>query len=263
MGKGYSEEINNRWALIIAIQEYAESAEMEPLNYPQADSEAIKVMLNETWSVPQENIFTLYNQEATFDNIKKAVTETLASKAQENDLVIIYYNGHGQDTFPDFDGDEKDGSDECIIPYDCEVNYPKSYISDDKFTGWLQKIKGNLFLIMEFDGGYGMADFESANDLEGRTAIMSPYIMGQLRDGDPSLNHNVLTYYLLERNTELYNKYKEKIEKGDEKAEDLTIWTVLEDTSAKMNKYLENKSKGFLALKGKLDLKGIFILKKP
>jgi hypothetical protein len=43
----------------------------------------------------EENIKLMLNEEATKDEIKKAIEEWLGSRADENDVVLIYYDGHG------------------------------------------------------------------------------------------------------------------------------------------------------------------------
>ena len=64
---------------------------------------------------------TLINSRATKSAIVKAF-EKLANNCQAEDEVYIHFSGHGQQ-MTDFDGDEKDGWDECWIPYDAYLRY--------------------------------------------------------------------------------------------------------------------------------------------
>ena len=253
-----AQDTPERWAFIVGIGEYSETARLEPLPYAMTDVEAVKKMFMESWAVPEGNIITLLNQEATMDKIKETITKDLAEKVDENDTIFIYYNGYGQYNFPDFNGDETGGSDECIVPYDCEANFPKTYITDDKFTKWIEKIKGNIVMIMEFDGGYGMADFAGNSSLEDRTIVMSVYnLPGEVALGDPGLRQSVMTYYLLQVNRELYEDYT-----GDDELGNLTLQEILDKMSEEIDEYLENKGGGQFAVTGKLDTKSLIILNK-
>jgi hypothetical protein len=69
----------------------------------------------------------LFNRKATGEGIRKAIAKVIA-KAKNRDSVLIQYSGHGS-FVPDTDGDEPDGTDECICPYDIRTRGP---ITDDE-----------------------------------------------------------------------------------------------------------------------------------
>jgi hypothetical protein len=69
----------------------------------------------------------LFDRKATGDGIRKAIGNLLA-KAKRGDSVLIQYSGHGS-FVPDLDGDEPDGTDECLCPYDINARGP---ITDDE-----------------------------------------------------------------------------------------------------------------------------------
>ncbi len=54
--------------------------------------------------------------------------KNLIATAQSGDIVVIQYSGHGS-FVPDIDGDEPDGTDECLCPYDVRSKGP---ITDDE-----------------------------------------------------------------------------------------------------------------------------------
>jgi len=58
----------------------------------------------------------LLNDEATCENIKSALSKMIG-EAEPGDNVIFQFSGHGS-FVPDEDGDESDGVDECLVPYD-------------------------------------------------------------------------------------------------------------------------------------------------
>jgi hypothetical protein len=70
---------------------------------------------------------TIFNKQATGKAMRNAIKATVA-KAKSGDLVVIQYSGHGS-FVPDVDGDEPDGTDECLCPYDIRTRGP---ITDDE-----------------------------------------------------------------------------------------------------------------------------------
>lgn len=69
----------------------------------------------------------LTDKQATGDAIRKGIKNLLA-QAKTGDLVVVQYSGHGS-FVPDDDGDEPDGTDECLCPYDIRTKGP---ITDDE-----------------------------------------------------------------------------------------------------------------------------------
>ena len=66
---------------------------------------------------------------ATGKAMRKALLKILG-EASSGDSVIIQYSGHGS-FVADKDGDEPDGTDECLCPYDVQTNGP---ITDDELS---------------------------------------------------------------------------------------------------------------------------------
>jgi len=69
----------------------------------------------------------ILNKDATGAAIRTAIKGVVA-KAGKGDLVIVQYSGHGS-FVPDEDGDEPDGTDECLCPHDVTSKGP---ITDDE-----------------------------------------------------------------------------------------------------------------------------------
>jgi hypothetical protein len=69
----------------------------------------------------------LLNRNATGRAIRSAIAATLAGTSR-GDQVVIQFSGHGS-FVPDRDGDEPDGTDEVICPYDVNARGP---ITDDE-----------------------------------------------------------------------------------------------------------------------------------
>lgn len=71
----------------------------------------------------------LLDQAATGAGMRKSIKGILGAAAP-GDIVVIQYSGHGS-FVPDTDGDEPDGTDECLCPYDIVKNGP---IVDDELS---------------------------------------------------------------------------------------------------------------------------------
>ena len=87
----------------------------------------------------------LCNKIATAKRIRKGLNDLYAS-CKSGDIVYIHFSCHGQ-PFEDMNGDEEDGWDESIIPYDALMAYNKgkyegeNHITDDELHSYFQKIR--------------------------------------------------------------------------------------------------------------------------
>lgn len=88
----------------------------------------------------------MFNRDATVKGIKEAMKEVLG-KAKSGDSVVIQYSGHGS-FVPDDDGDEPDGTDECICPYDISSKGP---ITDDQLFDLYSSRKQGVKLLVISD----------------------------------------------------------------------------------------------------------------
>jgi metacaspase-1 len=66
---------------------------------------------------------------ATGQAMRAAIAQVIG-KAASGDLVVLQYSGHGS-YVPDDDGDEPDGTDECLCPYDIQSKGP---LTDDELA---------------------------------------------------------------------------------------------------------------------------------
>lgn len=82
----------NRHALIIGISRYADP-NTPPLPGAHIDRQSATQMA-ESMQVPQSNITYLQDEQATGDNIRKALAD-LTARVEEGDRVFIHYSGHG------------------------------------------------------------------------------------------------------------------------------------------------------------------------
>lgn len=105
-----------------------------------------------------KSVTTLVNRQATKVGIIGAFRKMTAS-CKQGDVVYIHYSGHGQQ-MTDVHNDEKDGLDECWIPYDAYRKASKTYhgekhLTDDELNIYLNAIrhkigaKGKLLVVID------------------------------------------------------------------------------------------------------------------
>ena len=88
---------------------------------------------------------TVTNKSATASNIRKQLNAFVGS-CKPGDCVYLHFSCHGQPV-EDLDGDEEDGWDEAIIPYDAEKGYEtgryegENHILDDELSGYFTRIR--------------------------------------------------------------------------------------------------------------------------
>ena len=90
-----------------------------------------------------DNIILLFNKNATKQNITNALIY-MSEIVKENDVFLFSWRGHGGEVSDD-NSDEKDGTDEIIVPYDFDN---KTYITDDELNNYLSDIKSEKMIIM-------------------------------------------------------------------------------------------------------------------
>lgn len=93
-------------------------------------------------------VVTLTNNQATARNIRNGLLK-LGNTCKLGDVVYIHFSCHGQPV-EDLDGDEADGWDESIIPFEAPKKYiPHKYhgqdhIIDDELNKYLRKIRSKI-----------------------------------------------------------------------------------------------------------------------
>jgi hypothetical protein len=102
----------------------AAGADTEKLTKTSFDIENFSQAMQGYFKIPQSQICQLPN---AFKAEIEAALQSLNKHLADNDLVIIYFSGHG--TFiEDNNGDEKDGWDEILVTYDSQC---KEKVKDD------------------------------------------------------------------------------------------------------------------------------------
>lgn len=109
----------------------------EDLNGAANDVAIMRQILLTRFGFAEQNITTILDQDATRENMLKAMREFVAS-TRPGDVAYIHFSGHGSQV-DDVSGDETDKLDETILPYDARTGNVAD-ITDDE----LQSILGEL-----------------------------------------------------------------------------------------------------------------------
>jgi hypothetical protein len=106
----------NVWAVVIGINDYPR---LPPLKYAVNDARAFHRLLVDENRVPPENVILLLNAEATLTNLRSTLGTRVKNLARENDMVIIFFAGHGA-TERDAASPDGDGLEKYLLPYDAQ-----------------------------------------------------------------------------------------------------------------------------------------------
>lgn len=142
------------------------------------DRGIVTEMLNKN-GYENKNITTLLNEAATKKNIMAAL-DNLKKQAAKGDYIYVHFSCHGQQ-IQDDNGDEDDGWDEALIPYDAEVEYKggefgRNHLRDDELEIFANEIRwkigaeGNLVVVLDAcHSGTGMRGGGTKGCVRGET----------------------------------------------------------------------------------------------
>lgn len=164
-------------ALLIGISDYPNVKGHPELEWSDIHGANDVSTLSKTLRKQGFRTSSLINSKATATNIRKTLRQLEAS-ASAGDLIYIHFSGHGQ-AVEDINGDEDDGWDEAIIPYDARIKYVKgiyegeNHLLDDELEGYFTSIREKIgktgFLYVVLDachmGGASRGDEEEEDEL--------------------------------------------------------------------------------------------------
>jgi len=207
------------WALVVGISDYAD---VSNLTYARSDAEAfarwlvgsgvspdsITLLLDEAGELKD---LGLSYEEATLSRFRAGLGQ-LRKKASADDLVFVYFAGHGYQGEDD-DGDEADGVDEFLVLYDTMRSaVEETALRDDEFGEFLDRV-GSEHVMVVFDschsGGQsrslssGARPLGDAFDLFNDFSLEGKLILAAAREDQEALEHEGLghglfTHFLLQ-----------------------------------------------------------------
>jgi hypothetical protein len=131
--------MSNRWALLVAIDQYSKLGAGHALRGAVNDSHAMAQVLTGRYGFSRDLLVQLVNEQATRAAILAAM-EQVAVQVREGDLVVFHFSGHGSQK-PDSQPDEADGWDETIVPYDSGRPPQENLdITDDEIHEWVARV---------------------------------------------------------------------------------------------------------------------------
>jgi len=200
----------NVWAVVIGIDKYKKNRH---LKYAVNDARAFYDHLVRNNRIPEENVTLMLNEKASFNRLRTTLGTHLKNKVGKEDMVIIYFAGHGaceKDVMsPDGDGLEK-----YILPYDADPrDLYGSALPMREISHIFNRIRSER-LIFIADACYSGASGGRTISLTGVRANISDAYLDRIAGGkgrviltasganevsgeDDELRHGVFTYFLL------------------------------------------------------------------
>jgi hypothetical protein len=125
-----------RVALVVGVSDYDAKTNIRDLKGAKNDAENIRELLtnNNGYDFPEQNVCMLTDTVATAGNFTSQFDKFLVLRVRSDDIVVVYFAGHGSQTLDGDDGDETDGFDETIIFHDGVE------LVDDIFNQYLAKL---------------------------------------------------------------------------------------------------------------------------
>ena len=211
------ETSRDRWAVVIGVGRYA-SPDIPSLRYSVADAEAFAQLLIERAGFKKENVLLLTDKterKPTLRDMKWALGTFLARSAKKEDLVVIFYAGHGA---PEIDprGSEPDGLAKYLVPSDADPNdLYATALPMDELQIIFDRIEAErvvVFLDACYSGAAGGRTFASKRTRALRVddvfldrlarsrgrAIITASRASEVSIELPELGHGLFTHYLLQ-----------------------------------------------------------------
>lgn len=199
------------WGVVIGINQYKH---FPHLKYAVNDAREFYKYLIEMNRIPKDHIILVLDDNATLERLRSLLGTQLRQKAGKNDMVIIYFAGHGatevEPSSPDGDGLEK-----YILPYNAD---PKDLYATampmNEIARIFQRIPSEKVIFIS-DTCYSGASGGRTIQTFGLRATLSGAFLDRLSQGKgriiltasdanelsiekDELGHGVFTYYLLE-----------------------------------------------------------------
>ena len=206
-----SEIRKNVWAVVIGIDTYPN---VRHLSCAVNDAQAFYQHLVHYNNIPPENVTLLVNQEANLTKLRSTLGTHLKNKAGKEDMVIVYFAGHGA-TERDMMSPDGDGLEKYLLPYGADPNdLYASALPMREISHIFHRIQSER-LVFIVDSCYSGASGGRTVSLAGIRASLSDAYLDRIAGGkgriiltasganevsseNEELHHGIFTYYLLE-----------------------------------------------------------------
>src|SRR5262249_40850835 len=131
-------------ALIVGVEKYRDPRVPDTPGC-EADARAMEQLIKSVYKFTEVKI--LLNEEATASNIERWFRSWLIAGTRPGDRVFFFYAGHGSQIADD-NGDESDGKDETLAPYDINPISGANIIRDDLFDEMIGKLSGRRAVLV-------------------------------------------------------------------------------------------------------------------
>lgn len=167
----------DRRALLVGVDRYRDPG-ITALRGARNDVEAMRGLLIERHGFAPDAIHTLLGPEATGDAIVAAFRSRLIDGAGPGTIAVFHFSGHGRRVW-DTSGDEPDGWDEAIVPYDAGSDLADAGLVDDVFAPLVDALVARgAAVTLIFDSCY------SGSPVRGGAAVRSAPSVGGARGAD-------------------------------------------------------------------------------
>ncbi|MGH9938472.1 MAG: caspase family protein, partial [Blastocatellia bacterium] len=128
-------------ALLVGVNQYAQP-DVKPTSGAEEDARETAEFIKQRYGFEENEIKLLLGKEATAEAIIAWFQRWLIEDTAPGDRVFFLYAGHGSH-LPDDDGDEADGEDEALAPYDATLT-GENFILDDKIGQLIAQLSGRV-----------------------------------------------------------------------------------------------------------------------
>jgi uncharacterized caspase-like protein len=201
----------NIWAVVIGINDYPN---IRRLKWAVNDAKAFYRHLVDVIQIPHENVTLLLNRDANLSRLRSSLGTHLKKMAGKEDMVIIYFAGHGA-TEKDVLSPDGDGLEKYLLPYDVDPqDLYASALPMREISHIFYRIQSERIIFIA-DSCYSGASGGRTISSSGLRANISDAFLDRIAGGkgtvimtasganevsaeDEKLQHGVFTYYLLE-----------------------------------------------------------------
>ncbi len=191
------------YSIIIGISDYknlelSSNFEMNDLKYAEKDAKDFANYLEKTFGT-EITQYVLTKEKATSVSIKRKIQETLINRVSEDDIVYIYFSGHGRTTY---------ANENYLLGYDFDINDEFSGIEFEWFTKQIRDSKAKqIFTFVDAckSGLLSLNKGDSSSQLylneldmyDSHKIIITSSSNSQNSFEDDNLKNGIFTYYLL------------------------------------------------------------------